>query len=106
MVKKHLNENKLISNIEILQASEVRQISVIPKLYLNIQKYDNVLAISIMKLDDWANIFVSATRSRRDIKIPLCLSAPVRNNHGLTQNFDFSVLDRKYTFRTGLVQKS
>ena len=57
-------------------------------------------------------LVVSTTRRRRDIKIPLCRSAPVwkkfnivSNDHGRTKKCDFPVLDRKYPFRANLVQE-
>ena len=47
-------------------------------------------------------LFVSATRRRTDIKIPLCLSPPVRKslecNHGCTHKYDTSVFDPKYIY--------
>ena len=36
-VKKHFNENVSISNLELSNALEVRQVPVIPKLYINFQ---------------------------------------------------------------------
>ena len=63
------------------------------------------------KLDYESIVIVSATRSRRDIKIPLCLSAPVRNfiiviiNHGRTHKCDFSVFYRKYPVWANLAKK-
>ena len=73
------------------------------------------------------NLIVSATRRRRDIKIPFCLSAPVRKSlvqkkiktrcklkfgtqiNSNMQNslvmFTFSVFDWKYLFCANLVKK-
>ena len=56
-------------------------------------------------------LVVSATKRRRDIKIPLCLSTPVReslivsNDNRCTHKFDFSVFDRKFPLRANLVKK-
>ena len=56
-------------------------------------------------------IIVSATKRKRDIKIPLCLSAPhaekfniVSNDHGRTHKCDFSVSGREYLFWASLVE--
>ena len=54
-------------------------------------------------------IIVSATRRRRDNKIPLCQSAPVFNivinDHGRTHKWEFSVFNRKFFFGANLVKK-
>ena len=56
---------------------------------------------------------VSAIRRRRDIKIPLCLSAHVRkkfnivsNDHGQAHKCNFSVFDWEYIFSANLVKKN
>ena len=52
----------------------------------------------------WVTVFVSATRRRRDIKILLCLTTPMRKSfivskdHGRTHNCNFSTTDREYPF--------
>ena len=49
-------------------------------------------------------LIVSATRRRRDIKIPLCMPAPVRKSlivskdHGRTYKSHIPVSERKYLF--------
>ena len=68
-----------------------------------------------MSIDNTISLFsicVSANRRRRDIKMPLHLSALewkkyniVSNNRGLKQNCGYFVLDRDYTFSANLVQK-
>ena len=65
-----------------------------------------------MKLSEYVilcdHLFVVfATRSRRDIKIPLRLSAPVQilsNDHGRTHKCDFSVSHLKYPLWGDLAQ--
>ena len=58
-----------------------------------------------------STIIVSATRRRRDMTTPLCVTACTENfnllsnDQGGTQKCDFSVLVRKYPFWTNLVQK-
>ena len=60
------------------------------------------------------NIIFSATRRRRDIKIPMCLSAPVRkslipivcNNHGRTHKWDFFRFQPKVPFWANLIKKN
>ena len=53
-------------------------------------------------------IIVSATRRRRDIKIPLSVGTRsekfniVSNDHGRTHKCDFSVFDQKYLFWANL----
>ena len=53
----------------------------------------------------------STTRKRIDIKMLLCLSAPMQKNniesihHDHIQTCDFSALDWKYPFKTNLIQK-
>ena len=53
----------------------------------------------------------STTRKRIDIKMQLCLSAPMQknniesNHHDHIQTCDFSVLDWKYPFTTNSIQK-
>ena len=54
-------------------------------------------------------MIVSATRRRREIKMPLCLSPhgaeKLSNNHEPTQKYDFSVSNQKYYFQANLAQK-
>ena len=56
-------------------------------------------------------VFVSVTRRRRDVKMPLRVLPRaekfniVSNGHGRMQKLDFSILDRIYTFWVNLVQK-
>ena len=49
-------------------------------------------------------IIVSATKRRRDIKIPLCLYI-VSNDYGRTHKCDFSIFDQKFPFWANLVKK-
>ena len=59
-----------------------------------------------------ADFIVSVNKRRRDIKILLSVDLRaekfnvVSNDHGRTQNCDFSFLDRKYPFWSGFLQKS
>ena len=53
-----------------------------------------ILHLSLIILLNKMSVFVSGTRRRRDIRIPLCR----------THEFDFSVFDRKFPFRANLVK--
>ena len=54
----------------------------------------------------YVSIFVSVTKKKKDIKIPLCVSVDPRakkfdtvsNDHGLKHKCNFSVSDQRYTF--------
>ena len=89
-------------NFIIITSTSVSMASIakLQKLDANKRKLINHIQGRILILK---RFIVSATRRRRDIKIPLCLLVPhaekfniVSNDHGRTHKCDFSVFDRKF----------